>query len=130
MSRDSVLARGRAMAEAGMKDTVLIQRLSSESTDDLTGTVTPTWATVYEGKCRIQLRSGGSRTEVGEASPVVVKPELQLPIIASTSVGHGDRATVISAADDPALAGHVFFIRDVAPKSEATARRLVMEEAT
>lgn len=131
MSRETVLARGRTAAEAGMTDTCLIQRKSGGVTDDLTGVVTPTWATVYTGRCRIQQADAmGQRTESGEASVVVLRLELQLPIVGSEAVAHGDRVTVTAATNDTALVGRVFTIRDLAHKSEATARRVSLEEAT
>lgn len=131
MSRDTVLARGRARAEKGMADTCLIQHETGGITDDLTGTVTPTYSTVYDGVCRIQQREAiGQRTESGEASVVVLRLELQLPVVASAAVARGDRVTITAAVNDPALIGRTFTVRDLAHKSEATARRMTLEEVT
>jgi len=130
MSRTTALARGRAMAEQSMADTCVIRRRTGETTDDLTGAVTPTYSVVYSGKCRIQQRIDGQRVEAGEASTVVQRRELQLPVATSTGVLHGDEATITACVNDPALAGRMFVLRDEHSKSEATARRMTCEEPT
>jgi len=131
MSRDTVLARGRAIAERAFIDTCTIRRRTGETTDDLTGAVTPTYSTVYTGTCRIQQSiAQGQRVESGEASVVVLRRELQLPVVASAAVRHGDEATITASVNDPALVGRVFVLRDEHSKSEATARRMTCEEPT
>lgn len=132
MSRDTVLARGRAMAEAGFSDACTITRDGPMVTDYETGAVTSTPTTIYTGRCRLQLRvgSGGRRTDDGEATTVVLTPELQLPMVGTEAVRHGDRVLITAARDDAALVGRIFVVRDEAPKSQATARRLNVEEAT
>jgi hypothetical protein len=131
MTRDSVLARARAFAEAGMTDTCTIQRQTGVTTDDLTGQVTPIYAAIYSGACRIQQAAAmGQRTESGEASVVVLRLELQLPIVGSEGVERGDRVTITAAVNDTALVGRVFTIRDLAHKSEASARRMTLEEVS
>lgn len=131
MSRDRVLARGRQMAEAGMADACTIRRRTGETTDDLTGDVVPTYIVVYAGPCRVQQSVAmGQRADAGEASVIVQRRELQLPVTTSTAVRHEDEATVDACANDPGLVGRVFVIRDEHGKSEATARRLTIEERT
>lgn len=131
MSRASVLARGRTEAEAGMADACTVEHHTGQTTDDLTGQVTDTWTTVYTGKCRIQQSIAmGQRTDAGEVSVVVLRLELQLPVAGSENVARGDRVTITAAVGDAALPGRRFTIRDLHHKSEATARRMTIEERT
>lgn len=131
MSRESVLARGRAAAEAGMVDAVTIRRTTGVSTNDQTGVVTPVQTVIYTGKARIQQSIAmGQRVESGEASLVVLRLELQLPVATSTAVDRGDIVTVDSAVNDASLPGRTFVIRDLHHKSESTARRMTCEEVT
>jgi pectate lyase len=131
MTRASVLARGRTAAEAGMADACVIERRTGTATDDLTGSAVGTWATVYTGKCRIQQSIAmGQRTEAAEASIVVLRLELQLPVAGTEAVDRGHRVTVTACVNDAALVNRQFKIRDLAHKSEATARRMTIEELT
>lgn len=131
MSRESVLARGRVAAEVGMVDAVTIRRTTGVSTNDQTGAVTPVQTVIYTGKARIQQSIAmGQRVESGEASLVVLRLELQLPVATSTAVDRGDIVTVDSAVNDASLPGRTFVIRDLHHKSEATARRMTCEEVT
>lgn len=131
MSRQTVLARGRAAAEAGMADTCTIRHTTGTTTDDLTGAVTPTQTVVYTGPCRYQTRDAqGLRVESGAVSSVVLRREVQLPVTTSTGVSHGDELTVDTCVNDASLVGRVFSLRDIPGKSEATARRMSCEEPT
>lgn len=131
MSRASVLARGRAAALAGMVDTCAITRVTSHATNPDTGVVTPTVATIYTGVCRIQQRTAGdARTaDAGEAYQLLLRMELQLPNSA-TGIAVGDVATITASVNDADLVGRQFRVRELAHKSEATSRRLGVEEAT
>ncbi len=130
MSRSFTLARGRLAAEAGMTDTCTIRRSTGEDTDE-NGTTTPTWETIYSGKCRLQQSEGQSREEnPGEAHVLLVRRELQLPVLTSVGIRADDVATIDTAVNDPDLVGKVFIIRGEAAKSEATSRRLGIDEVT
>jgi hypothetical protein len=131
MSRASVLARGRAAALAGMVDTCRITRVTSVVTDPDTGVQTPTTETVYEGVCRVQQRSAsGTRpTDAGEAYALMLRLELQLPNSA-TGIVVGDVAELLTSVNDSDLVGRLFRVHDLAHKSEATARRIGVEEVT
>lgn len=131
MSRESILARGRATAEAGMRDACTIRRRTGESTNTTTGVVTPTWTTVYSGACRVQQSEGQAREEdPGEARVLLVRRELQLPVDASTGVRADDVATITASLNDSDLVGRAFVITGEAAKSEATSRRLGIVEVT
>jgi hypothetical protein len=132
MSRASVLARGRAAAARGFVDSCLIQAVASLTTNPDTGQVTRAYTTVYSGPCRIQQRAEARsrREDAGEASLLMSQRELQLPVATSTGVRAGQRVTVTASVNDPDLVGKVFVVRDEAAKSEATARRVGIEEET
>ena len=130
MSRASVLARGRAAAEAGMVDACIIRRITGQVTDPDTGEVTNTYTTIYEGKCRLQQQGQQARPEqAGEAYLLMLRRELQLPM-SVTGLRTEDEVTMTASAHDPDLPGRVFLIRDLFGKTEATSRRVTVEEAT
>lgn len=129
MSRASVLARGRAMAEASMVDTCLIERQTSSTTNSV-AQVTGTFTTVYTGPCRVQERGGYPRdiTTTQDQPQLAIARELQLPVGTSTAVQAGDRVTITASANDPGLVGTKSWLRGQPAKSEATARRFHMEQ--
>lgn len=130
MSRASVLARGRAMAEAGMTDACTIVRIAQTSTDETTGVVTETPTTVYTGACRVQERGGYPRdiSTAPDQPQLGIPRELQLPVSTSTGVQAGDRVTITASVHDAGLVGVAAWLRGQPAKSEATARRFHMEE--
>lgn len=131
MSAASALARARAAAQALMVDTCTIQHQTGTTTDPLTGVVTPTWTTVYTGRCRVQQTlAQGSRVEAGEIEPVVLRLEVQLPVVGSEGVERGDLVTVTASVHDVDLVGRAFRVRDLHHKTHATSRRVQCEEVT
>lgn len=131
MSRETVLNRARAFAEGGFKDTCTITRKTGVSTNDLTGVETPTYAVIYTGRCEVkQPSTAGDRAESGEASVVVLRPMLKLPVVGSEAVASGDRVVIDTALNDSALTGQVFNLRDTHQGTWTSARRLVCEEPT
>lgn len=128
MSRASVLARGRAAAAAGMIDACTVEHPTGVTTNDTTGVVTPTWSTVYTGPCRIKQQGNGSAADGGEVTVAVLALEVHVPIVGSETVVHGDRVTITSAVNDPALVGRTFQVVAKPIASERTARRLSCEE--
>lgn len=130
MSRASILAAGRRAAEAGMVDTCRIRRTIQEDTDESTGVITPVKVDIYAGPCRIQQAQGqGQRQDVAEASLVLLRLELQLPM-SVIGLQEGDEAEILTSVNDGDLVGRVFRIRDLAHKTEATARRVQCMEVT
>lgn len=129
MSRVIALARARTAAALGMTDTCTIRRRSGESVDDNTGMVTPTWTQVYAGQCRVQQRNPIAQQQTpGPDFQLLVQLELQLPATV-TGVLVGDEVTII-ASTDPELVDTVLIIRDLAAKSQASARRLGVTRRT
>ena len=133
MSRASVLQRGRTAAEAGMLDACTIRREDSVYVEAGTGNTTSVFVTIYQGKCRIQQAEGASqarREDAGEASLLMVPRVVHLPVATSTGVRADDLVTIDTCSNDPDLIGRVFRVRQEMGKSEATARRLGVEEVT
>lgn len=132
MSRASVLARGRAAAAASFIDTCTIRRLTGQVNDG-NGGVTETWTQIYSGPCRVQEASiGGDATpeRPGETTVLLVRRELQLPVITSTGIKADDHATIDTCVNDPDLVGRVLVVANESSASEKTARRLAMREVT
>lgn len=128
MSLATILAHGRAAAVQRMMDRCTIRRTTGVTSDDLTGNVTPTQVIVYTGPCRIKMAGEGSPTEGGEVTVAVLSMELHLPIAGSENVLHGDEVTVDFALNDTALTGRTLRVSSKQIKSEATARRISVEE--
>lgn len=133
MSRATILNRGRQRAAESFIDACVIEHRTGETTDDLTGVVTPTFAApTYTGACRIQIgqSGGGGRAESGEASVVIFGVSIQLPVVGTGNVERGDRVTITASVNDADLVGRVFYVENLFSKSESTARRLGLVEAT
>lgn len=133
MSRTSVLARGRGMAEAGMTDACTISRANSgDTTNPITGyPATNATTTLYTGKCRVQQQAVISRAhDVGEDTVWVVRFDLQLPVVGTEGLAVEDLVTITAAVNDADLVGRTFVITELAHKSEATSRRIGMIERT
>lgn len=129
MSATSVTLRGRAKAESLMQDACTVKRLTGSASDPDTGVVTPTYTTVYTGRCKVQQVPSGAQSTVGEAT--ITQSPLTLHIPASaTGPTTDDIATITACVLDPELVGRVFHLTAPAHKSFATARRLPMSEVT
>jgi hypothetical protein len=130
MSANSVLARGRTAALALMVDACVVKHITSTSTNPTSGVITPTYSTLYTGQCRVQQSgSQGQLTDAGEASLVLLRLEVQLPM-SVVGLSEGDEITITASALDPDLVGRVFVIRDLAHKTHLTARRVQVVEKT
>lgn len=123
MRAGAAVARGRALAEALMVDTVLIERQTGTTTDPDTLAEVPVWTTIYEGKGRIQ-RAGSQPTDSvsGGAEFGVGDFTTQLPVTV-TGPARGDRATV-------AARGIVGTVKGDRDKTHETKRTLVCEEVS
>lgn len=130
MSRETTILRGRAFAEQGMVDACQIRRQTGETTTG--GVITPTWTSLYDGKCRVQVRSqiqSGAQSNVGEAAVILEHLEVQLPA-SVVGLQEGDQVTVTASLGDPDLVARVFRVRDVLSKSHLTSRRVTVTEIT
>jgi hypothetical protein len=129
VSRESTLARGRAFLTGSLVDACTIQHPTGSSTNLTTGDVTPTYATVYTGPCKIQGGMSASGRDVAEAHLAVLSPFVHVPI-AVTGVVEGDVVTITASAHDAELVGRVLRVDGPDHKSFATARRLQCTEVT
>jgi hypothetical protein len=128
MSLPTILAHGRAAANNRMMDACTVRRTTGVVTDDLTGAVTPAKVVVYTGPCRIKMAGDGSPTEGGEVTVAVLSMEVHLPIVGSETVQHLDEVTIDAALNDTALVGRTLRVGSKQIRSEATARRIPVEE--
>lgn len=130
MSRATVLARGRIAAEAGMVDTCTIRRSVRQTTDPFSGEAVDTFDELYDGKCRLQQGSAeAQQADVGENYVLLQRVTVQLPVNV-TGIQVGDQITVTAAGRDPDLVGRVFLVRDLFIKTDATSRRVHVQERT
>lgn len=128
MSRAALLARAQAAAVRGMEDTCTVQRRTGESVA-AGGVITPTYTTLYTGACRVRtLAEAGQRDEIGEASRVIVRRQVQLPV-SVTGLRPDDRVTIVTSLD-PELAGKRFAVREVLSGTNVSARRCEVIEVT
>ena len=130
MSATTAVLAGRRAAEASMVDACTIRRQTGTSTDDTTGVVTPTYSTVYAGKCRVQQKAPASKPgDVAQAAVWLQRSELQLPMSAPPARSD-DRVDITASALDPNLPGTVYHVRDVGSKTHSTMRRYQIEQVT
>jgi hypothetical protein len=130
MSATSATLRGRLAAEALMVDTCTVQRQTGSTTNDTTGVVTPTYSTIYTGKCRVQQRVPVSKpADVGQAHVWLQRLELQVPM-SVTGIASDDLVTITASLLDADLVGRTFRVRELGHKTHMTARRVQLEEAT
>lgn len=131
MSATALIARGRAAAERLMVDACTIKRVASSTTSLTTGVITPTYTTMYSGKCRIQQRTQGLARphEAGEAHLLLLQMEVHLPMT-SAAFQVDDQVTITASALDVDLVGRIFYVRDLFHKTHATARRVSVQERT
>lgn len=130
MSATTVTLRGRLAAEANMVDACTIKHLVGNTTDPETGRTTPTYSTLYSGKCRVQQKVPVAKpAEVGQAAVWLERLEMQVPM-SVVGISSNDLVTITASALDPDLVGRVFHARELGHKTHMTARRFQIEEVT
>lgn len=132
MTRETVLAAGRAFLvnSGALADTCIIERVSGESLNPVTGKLTKTWATVYSGACRVQAASANwaGPADVAQAALRLASSELQVPVVGSEGLRIDDRVTVLTCLNDADLVGRKFTLTGESRKSHATTRKLPLLE--
>lgn len=130
MSRDTVLAAGRAAAESGFIDTCTVERRGAAVTNDLDGTVTHPLTPIYAGKCRVQQAAApwAGPATVGQAGIGLSALEIQLPVVGSEDITKDDVVTITACVHDADLVGKIFSVQGAHHKSHATTRRLPLQE--
>lgn len=130
MSAATAVLAGRRMAEALMVDACTIRHPTGTTSDDTTGQVTPTYTTVYTGKCRVQQTVPVSKpADVGEAHVWLQRLALQVPM-SVTGIASDDLVTITASVLDADLVGRPFRVRELGHKTHMTARRVQLEEVT
>lgn len=126
-----VLAMGRRQAESLMRDTCRITVKGPDVWDEATLTNTASTVTVYEGKCRLlyPYRAPTSASTPGQVESVQLA-RLSLPVSTSVGVREGALVEYLTSASDPDLPGRRFRVSGNAHQSDATARRLPVEETS
>ena len=122
------LGMGQALAESLMVDTVRIRRKGGTPVPDpVTGELVYTYTTMYEGKCRLVLRSGITRDVDAQSQLLAVQgPRLDVPVAGSGDVKADDEFEILTAVDSEMVGvkGRVAGRFDQSLKS---ARRLPVE---
>lgn len=131
---DQTVAEGRAFAEALMVATCRITEDGAGDPvfNDTTGQYDePDRVTVYEGKCRIQVRGdrASHEAEAGDREVVTQEPELQLPVAGTEGVAVNHQVEILTNPRDESLVDRVFTVTSRHEKTHATARRLRVTEA-
>lgn len=127
MTAPAVLMQGRQAAERLMGDTCSIATTTRGRLGQSSLAYTVTSSVVYDGKCRVQSATQAQEAETGGQEVVHGVYVVSVPVGAA-DVSVGDVVTVTAAAHDPNLQGRQFTVRSVETKSNATARRLTVEE--
>lgn len=130
MSRASVLARGRAFAAGGFTDACRITRVTSVSTDPLSGHVTRPTVDVYVGPCRVQQAAApwAGPATVGEAALRLAALELQLPVAGTDGLATDDLVTITVCVNDQELVGRSFTVVGLHHATHKTTRRIPIQE--
>ena len=107
-----------------MVDTVKITRKGPSVLDPDTGEYTPSVATVYEGKCRLVMRSSVVQDVDAQSQLQALQgPRLDVPVAGTGGIESGDLFELTNG-DDAGLKGR---IAGLFPQSLKTARRLPVE---
>lgn len=131
MTRETILAAGRAAATPGFVDTCTIQRRVGEpATNPLTGEVTQTMTTIYSGPCRFQQSAApwAGPSTVGQAAIGLSALEVQLPVVGSEGITKDDVCTCVTSVNDADLVGKSFTIQGAHHATHKTTRRLPLQE--
>jgi hypothetical protein len=128
MTATAALQAGRALAEALMLDTCVIERESGTTTDPDTGDIVTTWATVYTGRAKVQTyEAQESNPDAGGSIRTSQRYTVHIPV-GSYEPEVGDRITITAAATDPHIVGRKYRVAALLHKTLATAYRLGVED--
>lgn len=126
---EAITLRGRAAAEALMRDTCVVERRGEDVTDPVTAEVTESWEPVYSGACKMQGRTAQAAAPVAGGHVFTVEQlMIHLPVSAGSMVG--DRATIVTSTMDPDLVGLQLRLTELARGSYRTADRWNVELVT
>lgn len=107
-----------------MLDSCTVKRVTGTVTDPLTGQDTPTYATLYTGRAKVQTFEAFEQTpEAGGHQFTVQRYAVHVPV-GAWAPAVGDLVTIDTAALDPNLATRTFRVVALLHKTAATAYRL------
>lgn len=111
-----------------MSTTVIIRREGPSVRDPETGTMVPSWTTVYEGPARVRFTNADPH-EVDQAGQRVAQqtPVVALPIATSAGVRLDDVGEILANPDDPGVVGVMFRVAGEHAQTHSTSRRLPVE---
>jgi len=128
-----LLGLGRRFQSATMTATVVIRRQGESVRDPVTGKITPTWSTVYDGPAEVMFPDNAPRDvdavgqRLAEQQPLVKLPLVGEKAAAAASVRKDDEGTVTASEHDLGNVGVTFRVTGIFAKSNATSRRLPVE---
>ncbi len=125
-----LVRQGRRQAEALMLDTCRIRHVTGNTTDPVTGVVTPTYGPVlYQGKCKLQSQQPfPSNPDAGERQWTTSSLYLHLPVaVLAAAVVPGLFVEILTSVDAVNV-GRGFRVRSNDRKTLQTAIRVLVEE--
>jgi len=124
------LSRGRIHAERLMTDTCTIEVESGETFDAGTLTRTPTYSTLYQGKCRVRPRDTQDRIiDSAGADSGVADVTLSIPV-SDVVIPPRARVTITASGQDASQVGRVLTTLGAIHGSQITARRIACQEVS
>ena len=133
---DAVLARGRAAAEARMRETVRLYRQDPDTFDRATGTTVPGQQHgLYSGKAQVKpiAQASGEDVQAGEREVRLLEYEVSLPwgtpLPEGVRIRPGMRIEVLESPDARML-GLVLWVTGTQYGDQATAWRITTEDRT
>lgn len=134
MSLDTLLASGRAAAEARMRDTVRLYTQAADVFDRTTGTTTAgAKTTLYTGRARVKAiaQSTGEDIPAGEREVVLREYEVSLPW--STTLPNGTRVLPghrieVTSSPDARMTGLTLWVIGASFSDQSTAWRIRVED--
>lgn len=119
-----IIGMARTTAEGLMDSLCVIQRQSGV-VENANGVETPTYTTIYSGKCRLRMPHADARNAAASGQSVELQtPTLSLPVVGSENVLPDDIATISSPLDPLVVTARVMGVHS---QTHSTARRLQVE---
>lgn len=125
----ATLPRLRAEAESMMVDACIIHGDPVTVFNEETLENEETIPVIYEGRCKYRLSDAAIQpVEAVGQSLIVQRATLSLPIGSSRGIRKNHVATITASKNDPEMVGMRLLVKDSFRHTNATARRLPVEE--
>lgn len=123
-----LLSRARYTAQALMRDTITITRVTGQTYDPVTLQYTPTVSTLYTGKADVRPVDVQSREiQAGERAVALRTFDVRLPYATTAAFAQGDLVNV-TASEDATLVGRTLTVTSVARGGRKLRRHLDAED--